>query len=1218
MQKVLLLCSALLCGPLLFAQPSTPNFFQNVAVQDIPALNGMPERTFPKQFTSWRLDLPALRQTLALAPWEFTPAARAHSCTIAVPNSEGAIEHFAVWQIALLDPALAARYPEIRAYAGESIDDPGTIIRISVTARGLHTMTLRRSGGVEFIEPYVWGQTEYYLVYEERDMPLSAADRAARPSASAGTAPLPDTYPFAPEAEERGALLDPVQLKTYRFAAATTGLFSQDHGGTLPMVLSAVVEYTNDISAIYERDMAIRLQLVANEEAAIYLDPATDPFTGTTVDGWANQNELVTTSVIGAANFDVGHVFARYINGNASGIAEIGVVCGVDKAHGGTTGQGNGTYGPGFVKTLGQEIGHQFGGGHTWNRCNNGGGRNGNTAYEPGSGSTIMSYGGSCLTDNVQYYKDPYFHSGTIEEIRYYVLNGYPSQCGTFSSTGNNPPSVTLPYQDNFYIPILTPFELDGTATDPDGDALTYCWEEIDTGPETPLQMPVGNSPLFRSRLPASVSNRYFPRINYILNNEPDSTDQLPTYTRDLTFRLTARDNFNGGGGLSWADVAFKSSASAGPFVVTAPNANGIAWKIGEFVQVTWDVANTDKAPVNCPAVNILLSTDNGQTWPIVLASGTGNDGSQYVLVPNVPTTQARVRVQAANNVFFNVSNIKFRIEQPTEPGLSISLSNDAAQICLPGNFSTDILTSGTLGFSNPASLDFVGQLPAGATASFASATLNPGETGVFSIDLSNVTVEGVYSIGIRAIAAGADTLVRNIMLTVVGNDFSTFSLQSPADGSTGLLQTQVLRWNPVPDATAYDLQFANSPSFAPAAILATKTNTAVDTFKVPFLLEKGKVYYWRVRPVNECGAHDWSEAFSFATLVDNCQIWSANDLPKAISANGVVTVESHIDVGANAILSDINVKQVSGFHNEFGQLETTLISPAGTQVSLFKNKCGVIGVPFNMGLDDNSPNNFSCPPPNLGGIVKPQTPLAPLIGQNIQGTWILRVKDGMIGAGGALEGFQLEFCSAVSLNAPYLVNNNVLSIESGINMALTPDLLLAEDANNPHDQLTFTLVTPPKQGRLEKNWGGEMQAGDQFTQADLDNGAIRYFDYGGDLDEDYFRFTVTDGEGGFLGTPKFLIQPFSVGTLAPADPALQFSLFPNPAQSVVWVAFGRPGVSDTRISLFDGAGRLVQTAALPAGQDRAALQLSALPRGFYAVRVENEAGVALRKLVVE
>ncbi|MBK8555101.1 MAG: hypothetical protein IPL65_04700 [Lewinellaceae bacterium] len=367
----------------------------------------------------------------------------------------------------------------------------------------------------------------------------------------------------------RGAELDlnPVTLKVYRFACATTGEFSQDHGGTTASVLATMVNYTNELNAIYEGDLAIRLILVDDIENILFLDPATDPYTGTTVGGWLDQNPLAMITYLGSASkYDIGHVFARYLGGNASGVAWLSSCCTQLKGRGCSS--GTNPYGNDFFSTVSQEIGHQWSGLHTWNHCADisepsdwDGDR-----CEPGSGSTIMSYAGSCGGDNVQSFSDLYYQVCSIFAIRNFVENGAGSTCGTDIVTGNNSPVVTIPLQDNFFIPISTPFELNGSAVDPDGDPMTYAWDEVDLGPLVPLGSPVGNSPLFRAYPPSNKTNRVFPRIQSIIGNTSSVTEILPTYSRDLTFCLVARDNKAGGGGVGYDTVAFRSTTWRGRF----------------------------------------------------------------------------------------------------------------------------------------------------------------------------------------------------------------------------------------------------------------------------------------------------------------------------------------------------------------------------------------------------------------------------------------------------------------------------------------------------------------------------------------------------------------------------------------------------------------------------------------------------------------------------
>lgn len=1213
MKKILLLLLFCCAWMSTLSAQSTASFFQPVAESTIALREAAPRTDLPKAYHTFRLDLPALQHTLQAAPWEFTPAARQHSCTIILPMGDGTEEEFSVWQVAIMAPELAAKAPYIHTYGGESLRTPGKTIRFSTTVRGFRAIVLRPDLGVDYVEPYSWDQQEYYLAYD-RAVQSNDPLRHLTTGFAAGFAPslAPDEHLFTPPVEDRGLLAEPVKLHVYRYAAATTGEFAVDHGGTLQSVLSAVVEYTNLVSATFERDIDLRLQLVGNNDKVIYLDPGSDPYTGLEVGDWMSQNAVIINSKIGSGNYDVAHVYARYIQGGAIGVAG-GSTCTGSKAAGCSAGNGNGNYGDGFLNVIGQEIGHQCGGGHTWNRCGGGGGRAGNTAFEPGSGSTIMSYAGACGSDNVQDSSDLYYHAGSIEEIKNFYVIGVGT-CGTDIITDNHPPEVILPYQDGFFIPISTPFELNGSATDSDNDALTYSWEEMDAGPETPLGDPSGNAAIFRTRPAASVTNRYFPRLNTVLANGSDLTEQLPTYSRDLTFRLTARDNRLNGGGVGWADVAFQAYGAAGPFVVQYPNLNTVTWRVGEFVNVTWDVANTNQLPVNCKKVNIRLSTNGGQTAPVTLAANVDNDGSQIVQVPSNLGPLARVRIDAVDNVFFDVSNQNFKILLPTQPAMSMGLATDGAKICLPNNFSTSVLTAGIAGFSSPVTLDIADGLPAGATASFSAATINPGETPTLTIDLNSVLVEGTYVIRVRAVAAGVDTIIRPVTLVLTTNDFSQLALLSPLDGTTGLSQSQTLRWKKVTDADAYEIQFSTTPSFD--TLVYAKTNWTADSIKVPTFLKKGTPYYWRIRPINECSPHGWTEPFFFATFVENCQVFAANDLPKNISASSTPTLESKLTINSGGTFNSMAVRQIKGNHQFFKDLEFNLISPAGTEVQLLKDKCGNYSGSFDFAIDDNAPGNFPCPPPNNGGAFKATNSLSPFAGQNSTGVWTLRVKDNVVGSGGQLSGFQMEFCASVSLSPPFLVHNNIMNVDPGTNQAISTDYLLVDDANNSHAQLIFTLVTIPQYGDLEKNFGGALHPGDQFTQTDLDGGAIRYFSYG-NTPQDGFRFTVTDGEGGFLATPKFLIQPF-VGTQEPGSNGPAFGLFPNPATETVWVALEQPAASRLHVSLFNLNGQLLQSGELTAGADRLSIPVHTLPKGLYIVRLESASGAGVRKLVVE
>jgi subtilisin-like proprotein convertase family protein len=1210
MKKLLSLLPCLLFTANLFSQRA---FFTPVAPDKVQQKDAMP--LLPRQFDAYSLEINGLKALLETAPWESTPAAAQRSCIVELPVADGAAEAFVVWRIAMLDEELAAAYPDIRTYAGVSLRDARRTVRFSVTPRGFRAIVLNADLSAAMVKPANPQEPQgLYIAYNRKDAAENSLQGLRTGIAEDGTVWFGEEQDrFVPPAEERGQELAPVQLKVFRYCAAATGEFTQDHGGTKPLSLAAVTEYTNVVSAIFERDIAIRLQLTAATQYVIFLDPVNDPYTfGPTVQDYMEQNPSVLNAYTNFNSHDLGHVYTRYLGGSAIGVAGgLGVACGANKAAGCSAGLGQGDYGDGFLSVVGQEVGHQLGGGHTWNRCNGGGGRNGSTAFEPGSGSTIMSYAGACQTDNIQNYADLYYHAGSIEEIRYYST--VAASCGSLQEKPNHLPEVSLPYPDNLNIPISTPFELNGIASDPDGDPLTYSWEGLIYGLETPLGQPQGSTATFRSWLAVDVTNRYFPRLSTILANSFNPAEQLPTYTRDLKFRFTARDNKPDGGGVAWADVEFRAVDVAGPFLVSSPNSSNDIWRVGELTQVIWDVANTNNAPVNCHHVNIRLSIDGGQTYPIMLAANTENDGSHYVLVPNEITNTARIRVEAADNVFFDLSNANFRIQAPVEPSLTLGLSSDGAIICLPADFSTQVQTVGVLGYNTPISLSLIGAPPPGATATFSTTTLNPGENATLELDLSNVAVEGSFSFTVQAIS-GTDTLLRPVWLFLRRNDFTGFALQDPPNGATNQALVQTLHWNKGLDADNYDVQFSDSPAFT--TLLASSSATSLDSLKINFLLEKGKAYYWRVRPRNECGVHAWSAPFFFSTFPESCLNFSANDLPISITPNGTPTVESKINVVQGGTISDIVISQIDGYHEYFRDLEASIISPQGTEILLWKERCGSYNGSFTFGLSDAAPSFLACPP-NSGQIFKPANPLAPLLGQNSGGTWTLRLKDKAISSGGVLENFKLQFCQSITVQPPFLVNNVVMPLASGSDRIITPDFLLVEDPNNAHAQLVYTMVTKPEFGWVDKAGFGALAPGDQFTQADIDAGWIHYYDFGTQAGSDGFYFVVTDGEGGFLGTPKFVVQPLS-GTNDPGLAALDFSVYPNPAHSSAWIAFGQALSAEARISLFNMAGQLMGAAQMGAGQTSAQIELGSIPKGIYAVRVETKQGAGVRKLVVE
>jgi hypothetical protein len=493
------------------------------------------------------------------------------------------------------------------------------------------------------------------------------------------------------------------QLRTYRAAISCTGEYAQavcpPGNVTIANTLSAIVTTMNRVNGIYETELAIRMVLVNSEASIVFTNPATDPFSGNNnASTLISQSESVIDSKIGNAFYDIGHTFST----GGGGLAGLGVVCVTGSKASGITGSANPTGDAYDIDYVAHEMGHEFGANHTFesktSNCG-GGNRNQASAYEPGSGTTIMAYAGICGSDDIQPHTDPYFHSKSFDEITAFVTAGTGNSCAVITSTGNFPPVVFMP-TSGLKIPLSTPFTLTGGASDSDGDFVTYSWEEWDiSGKNQGSAWDVGSTshtsttyPLFKQRLPKTSPSRTFPDMNVILAGYPSSPtatmnglkgETLPQTARDINFRLVVRDNKAGGGGVSTGGAGcsvsspFKVVVTAdGPFTLTSPNTN-VNWLAGSPQTVTWNVANTNSAAgINCQAVDILMSTDGGYTYPYTLASNTPNDGSQSILTPIINSiTTARIMIRASANVFFDISDANFRVSLSALPVTIINFS---------------------------------------------------------------------------------------------------------------------------------------------------------------------------------------------------------------------------------------------------------------------------------------------------------------------------------------------------------------------------------------------------------------------------------------------------------------------------------------------------------------------------------------------------------------
>ncbi len=670
----------------------------------------------PRQIAQYRtvqLDSAQLTSLLGRAPLEFTAAARTTSIILDVPWPDGGNRFFQIEESPVMEAGLAAQFPDLKTYRGQGLDDPTASMRFDWTPAGFHAMVLSGDGTV-YIDPYTAGDTDHYISYYRRDYQRTSDHAFACGVTEAEVAASIDRRDrgrFEPLQAANGT-----QLRTYRLALAATGEYTAFQGGTVNAALSAMTTTMNRVNGVYERDFAVHMNMVANETSIIYTNGGTDPYTNNNGFTMLCENARNVDAIIGSGNYDIGHVFST----NGGGVAGLGVVCNNSNACGtpsgsqkgrGVTGTSSPTGDPFDIDYVAHEMGHQFGGNHTFNSVTSscgGGNRNASTAYEPGSGSTIMAYAGICSPDDLQLNSNAYFHAANQTEVINYISVGGGSTCGTVTATGNTPPTVNAGV--DYTIPMSTPFALTAAGSDPNGDAITYDWEEFDLGTASPPNADDGTRPIFRSYSPSTSPTRTFPSLAYILNNAnvPPSTyncsgfscltgEILPSTNRTMTFRVTARDNRANGGGTASDDMLLGVTTTSGPFVVTAPN-SVISWTVGTSQSVTWNVANTTAAPVNAANVQILLSTDGGATFPTFLATNVPNNGSALVTVPNLPTSTARIKVQALGNVFFDVSNTNFVIAAAVNvaPSITANPSNQNVNAGQTASFSASASGSPT------------------------------------------------------------------------------------------------------------------------------------------------------------------------------------------------------------------------------------------------------------------------------------------------------------------------------------------------------------------------------------------------------------------------------------------------------------------------------------------------------------------------------------------
>ena len=978
---------------------------------------------------------------------------------IQLPNSNGKMLSFSVMERSNFSPVLAAKYPEIRAYRGFSVDNPQVKVYLSNAPSGLEATIVDRNTHTQTIIRKISQTDSRYIIFSE-------LDHSEHDEHFSCSTPEPTRVTTEPGLKSHGGVnlagqmslmtqfSDESALTTYRLAVATNGQYSVYNGGSKQSALSAINAVLTGLNFIFETDIGIRLELIGNNDEVIYLDSATDPFDDT-IDSITNvvlQSTL--DSVIGSANYDIGHLFSGIGGGGNAGA--IGAVCNPNYK-GSAWSASTRPRGNSFVNLIAHEMGHQIGANHTFSFGSEGTGVN----VEPASGSTIMSYAGTG-SDDMAYYADNYYHKVSIAQSLAYLRS---QSCEVSTPIENSVPVVAT--LADYTIPVGTPFVLTGSASDADAsDTLTYTWEQTDDGvvPSNVFGPNNIQGASFRSLPPSSGgSTRYMPLLssvvagNLTLDNPTigSSWETLSLEPREYNFSLTVRDNSDGGGGVAYDDMVVTvvdndgDPLEVGAFEVTSQGLGNLYFADSPRM-VTWNVAGTNEAPISVATVNITMSTDGGLTYPYQLAENVPNDGSHEVVMPDVATSTARIKVEAVGNIFYAINSQDFSL---TRDGFLLTVDQLDYGVCQNNSVDAPIIFESAPSFTDT-SVFSAENVPIGLEVNFNPESASENFTPVdvtFSADAD--LPAGIYPIDIVATSPqDVQRLTYNIQN--YSPEFEDLYLSAPVDGVLLERLNVTLQWEEQGNAESYILQIASDAEFE--NILLTKTVVGGSTIVRDLI--GNTVHYWRVAPNNFCGSGTPGPAFSFTTPNHR----AATDLPLPISETGANTVTSVLTVSENLRITDVNVYlEVS--HTYVQDLTVTLTSPAGVSVDLLINPCGAsddIDVVFD---DEGAELACSDNAPSVSGIIRPQSGNLSIFNeQSSKGDWTLTLLDGYDIDGGSIDYLAIEIeTDGEWTNTPPIALSQVVETS-------TQEIELTLEALDPERlPLTFSLVDPPVNGML-------------------------------------------------------------------------------------------------------------------------------------------------------